>query len=178
LLKILRYLAGTKHYAITYSYSDDFNLIGYCDSDYAADKQDRLSIFGGIFTLGGGAVAWMSQKATSVVASTMEAELIACNENGKTTQFLYSILQRLLPEDRLPITIRCDNLGTIQFIENPRHHKRSKHIDTRYFYVRQLLEDNIIAIEHVESKGNAADMLTKPLKAQLIAPALKTLGIN
>lgn len=48
LLKILRYLSGTKHYCITYSYSDDFfNLIAYCDSDYAADKQDRLLVFGG-----------------------------------------------------------------------------------------------------------------------------------
>jgi hypothetical protein len=112
------------------------------------------------------------------VAATMEAEYIATCEAGKLAVFLYEILYTLWPKDHLPVTLCCDNLGTIQFAHNPTFHKRSKHIDNRYHYIRQLLEDDMIAMEHVSTKDQAADMLTKPLRVQAFTPALATFGIG
>ena len=71
----------------------------------------------------------------------MESEHIALNEAGKATVFLYDILQTIDPQGRLPITIYEDNEGMRKFAHNPEFHKRSKHIDTRYHYVRQFLDD-------------------------------------
>lgn len=167
---------GTIDNGITYKRTDS-DLEGYSDSDYAAEL-DRKSVYGNVFVLSGGAVAWSSIKQTTCVSSTMEAEYIALNEAGKETVFLYEVLQAMDPQDRLPITLYEDNLGTVQFTENPQFHKKSKHIDNRYHYVRQLLEDNIIEIEHIGSGQQAADMLTKPLKAHERAPALIALGIG
>src|SRR5271167_3594987 len=100
-------------------------------------------------------------KQTTYVGSTMEAEYIALNEAGKQAVFLYEVLQSIDPQDRLPITVYCDNKGSVQFSDNPLFHKRSKHIDNRYHYVRQLVEDSLIEIEYVSTDNMAADMLTK-----------------
>jgi hypothetical protein len=160
-LRVFRYLKGTIDTGITFKGTNS-DLEGYSDSDYAAGE-DRKSIYGKGFVLSG-AIAWSSMKQTTCVGSTMEAEYIALNEAGKEDVFLYEILQTMDPRDRLPITLYEDNQGTVQYAHNPEFHKRSKHIDNRYHYVRQLLEDNIISVEHVSMGQMAADMLTKPLK--------------
>jgi hypothetical protein len=108
----------------------------------------------------------------------MEAEYIAMCEAGKEAVFLYEILQTILPADRLPIAVLGDNLGSVQLAHNPEFYKRSKHIDMRYHYIRQLVEDNIVDLRQISSHLNASDMLTKPLRADQSATALATLGIG
>src|SRR6202035_1190951 len=136
--------------------------------------EDRKSVFGYLFTLAGGAVALTSKKQITVVLSTMEAELIALNEAGKEAVFLCQLLQQLSPQHQPPVLINCDNLGTVQFSQNPQHHQRSKHVDVRYHYIRQLIEDNLVKIQHIGTKHMVADMLTKPLKPALVKPALRS----
>jgi hypothetical protein len=175
-LRVLRYVRGTINYGIVYG-NGNLKLYGYCDSDYAA-AEDRKCVFGDGFILNNGIVAWQSQKQTTNVAATMEAEYIASCEAGKLAIFLHDVLYALHPGDYLPITLRCDNLGTIQFAHNPAFHKRSKHIDNRYHYLRQLIEDDLISLEHVPTKAQAADLFTKPLRYQAFAPALGVFGIK
>jgi hypothetical protein len=77
-LRILRYLKGTPGYTIRYGNSDRLQVLkGYSDSDYAGDPADRLSTYGYIFKLCGGAIAWTSKKQRSVSISTTEAEYVA-----------------------------------------------------------------------------------------------------
>jgi hypothetical protein len=177
-LKILRYLKGRPNYGIIYRRAAPTpQFLGYSDADYVA-REDRRSISGNIFILQGGAVAWTSSRQTIVAGSMMESEYIALNEAGKTTVFLYEILQTIDPQDRLPITIYEDNEGTRKFAHNPQFHKRSKHIDTRYHYVRQLLDDNLIADEYIKSADMAADMLTKPLRGDRLKYLMAAVGIG
>ena len=181
----MRYLKHTEDYGITYGGInttegglDPSKLVSYTDADYAVDTDDRKSRFGTCWVFNGGVIAAESQKQSTVVSSTTEAETIASCEGGKQSTFLYRVLYTLLPGDYLPITICQDNQGAIALAKNPEFHKRTKHIDTRYFYIRQLVEDHQIAIYYVPTQQMVADIFTKPLKAFNRTYALYMLGIG
>jgi hypothetical protein len=78
--KILRYLQGTKEYMLTYTRSNNLEVLGYSDSDYAGCIDTRKYTFGYVFLLAGGAVSWKSSKQSIIATSTMEAEFVACFE--------------------------------------------------------------------------------------------------
>ena len=78
--KVMRYLQGTKDYMLTYKRSDQLEVTGYSDSDFAGCLNDRKSTSGFIFMMVGGAVSWKSVKQTLTTTSTMEAEYVACYE--------------------------------------------------------------------------------------------------
>ena len=78
--KVLRYLQGTKDHMLTYRRSDHLEVIGYSDSDFVGCVDTRESTLGYVFLLAGGPVSWKSAKQSIVVASNMEAELVACFE--------------------------------------------------------------------------------------------------
>ncbi|XP_052193739.1 secreted RxLR effector protein 161-like [Diospyros lotus] len=79
--KILIYLQGTKDHMVTYRRSDHLEVIGYSDSDFVGCVDTRKSTFGYLFLLAGGAISWKSAKQSVIVASTMEAEFVACFES-------------------------------------------------------------------------------------------------
>ncbi|XP_057864409.2 secreted RxLR effector protein 161-like [Cryptomeria japonica] len=87
--RILRYIAGTLDYGILYSITNDFQLIGYTDSDFAGNIVDRKSTSGYAFHLGTGIVAWASKKQPIVTISSAEAEYVA--ENLLVSVFLLSL---------------------------------------------------------------------------------------
>ena len=78
--RVLRYLQRTKDYMLTYRKSDQLEIIGYSDSDFAGCQDSRRSTSGYIFLLAGGAISWRSAKQTLVAPSTMAAEFVACYE--------------------------------------------------------------------------------------------------
>ena len=78
--KVMRYLQGTKDYMLTFRRSDQLEVIGYSDSDFAGCVDSRKSTFGYLFLLEEGAISWKSAKQSVIASSTMEAEFIACYE--------------------------------------------------------------------------------------------------
>ena len=81
----MRYLIGTEDYAITYRAGKgaETKLQGYCNADYTGNIDDRRSISGYIFFLGGGPVTWNSTKQRCISTSTAEAEYIALTDAAK-----------------------------------------------------------------------------------------------
>ena len=75
--RILRYIAGTMNHGILYSTSNDLQLVGYTDSDFAGNTEDRRSTSGYAFHLGTGVIAWASKKQSIVTLSSAEAEYVA-----------------------------------------------------------------------------------------------------
>ena len=65
--RILRYVNGTKEYAVLYSSTDNFKLIGYTDSDWARSVDDRKNTSGYVFYLGSEDISWSSKKQRNVV---------------------------------------------------------------------------------------------------------------
>ncbi|CAM8971492.1 unnamed protein product [Rhodiola kirilowii] len=172
--KILRYLKGTIDYGIFYKRGKVSKLIGFTDSDYAGDVNDRKSTSGFVFMMGSGAVSWSSKKQQIVSLSTTEAEFIA----GASCACQAVWLRRILGELKFPqveaTAIYCDNNSAIKLSKNPVLHGRSKHIDVRYHFLRDLTKDGIVELMHCKSEDQIADILTKPLK---IATFVKLRGL-
>ncbi|KAL0447563.1 UNVERIFIED_CONTAM: Secreted RxLR effector protein [Sesamum latifolium] len=78
--KVMRYLQGTKDYMLMYRRTENLEVVGYSDSDFAGCVDSRKSTSGYIFMIASGAVSWRSAKQTLIATSTMEAEFVSCFE--------------------------------------------------------------------------------------------------
>ena len=138
---ILKYLRRTRDYMLVYS-SGDLNPIGYTNSNFQSDKDSRKSTFGSIFTLGGGAIVWRSIKQSSIADSTMEAEYIATCEATKESVWLKKFCNDLevVPNMEKPLVLYCDHSGAVANSKEPRSHKRGKHIERKYYLIREIVQ--------------------------------------
>ena len=70
-----------------------------------------------------------------------------------------------------------DNMSAIQMSKNPVFHSRTKHIDIRHHYIQELVEKDIVSLEHVNTLVNRADILTKPLDITHFETLRRELGV-
>ncbi|KAJ4716489.1 Retrovirus-related Pol polyprotein from transposon TNT 1-94 [Melia azedarach] len=148
---ILRYLKGTTNFGLFYSCSDNFELIGYSDSDWAGDTDDPKSTTGFVFFMGDTAFTWMSKKQPIVTLSTCEAEYVAATSCVCHAIWLRNLLKELRWSQEKPTKIYVDNKSAIALAKNPMFHDRSKHIDMRYHYIRECITRNDVHMEYVKS---------------------------
>ena len=175
--RILQYLKGTVDLAMKYHKSEDGSLIGYSDADWGGDSDDRHSTTGNLFLMAGGAISWLSKKQAVVALSTAEAEYIALSLATQEAVWL----RRLLTELRVPsqpVMLMEDNQGAIAIAKNPIAHARTKHIDIRYHYVREALQDGAIDLHYCPTTEMVADMLTKPLSKGQFEKLRLAMGMN
>ena len=179
--RILRYIKGTLHDGIIFcgDLDTELDLTGYTDADYGSAKEDRKSTSGWLFCLGGGPISWSSKRQTVVALSSCEAEYIALNEAGKEAIWLQRILKELglINYSPSPTLIYEDNQGTIALAENPEFHRRTKHIDIRYHWVRDAIHRKLITVEYVSTREQAADGLTKALTVKAFQEFKKMVGM-
>ena len=161
--RILRYLKGTIDLCLMYQKTGDTELRAYSDADWAGDHDDRHSTSGSICQLSGGAVSWLSKKQASIALSTAEAEYIALCATAQEVVWLRRLLSELGEDQEAATEVFEDNQGTIAMSKNPVNHNRTKHIDIRYHYVREAVEDGIITLTYCPTKEMVADLLTKPI---------------
>ena len=166
--RLLEYIYNTHHFAIRYTRPSDFEefevkgmLHGYSDADWAGQKDDRRSTSGYVFLVAGAAISWASKTQKSVALSTAEAEYMALAEASKEAVHLKALLASMGLEHVAPVTIYEDNQSAQKIAENPIQHDRTKHIDIRYHFVRDLVADLKIDIVYIETKKMVADLLTK-----------------
>ena len=172
MLRVLRYLQGTIDYAVVYGWDTqglEAGLLGYSDADYAGDTEDRHSTTGHLFLLNRGPISWTSAKQRCVATSTAESEYIALAEAGKQSQWLQALLRKLQCEqllgESLTVPLLRDNQACITIAQDPTSHNRTKHIDVRYHYIRQLATYGKVTIDYDPTEKMVADILTKPLAA-------------
>ena len=66
------------------------------------------------------------------------------------------------------VLLNVDNQGAINLAKNPMYHKRSKHIDVKYHFIRSEIRTGRIELEYIPTSDNVADIFTKPVnKAKL-----------
>lgn len=174
---ILRYLKSTANLGIQFTHQNDRDLItGYSDADWATDNLDRKSVSGYVFMCNGGPISWRSQRQPIVSLSSTESEYIALSCAAQEAIWLGSFLEEFSIETR-PIPIMVDNSSSIKLAENPMFHKRSKHIDLRFHFTRELVKKKVISVEKISTKEQLADPLTKPLQRQDLERHRKNLGL-
>ena len=154
------------------------DLIGFTDSDYAGDQDDRRSTLGYVFMLGTGTISWSSKKQSIVTLSTTEAEFVAATTCACQAIWLRKILEELHLKQVGATTIFCDNNSTIKLSKNPVLHGRSKYIDVKYYFLRDLSNDGVIDLVYCGSENQVADIFTKPLKLAAFLKLRKLLGVS
>ena len=166
LKQVLRYVKGTTDTKLTFSKAESLKLIGFSDSDFAADENDRRSTTGYYFSLNfaGPAISWKSRKQPTVALSTCEAEFMALCETTQEALYLKQVLQDLNEDVEVePVQLFGDNQGSLALTKNPSNHSRTKHIDVKFHFIRDCYTSRVIDIQHVPTEDNAADAFTKPL---------------
>ena len=161
--RIIRYLKATSDLGIEYRKSANPTISGFSDSDYANDLDTRRSTTGYLFQQSGGPVTWNSQRQATVSLSTTEAEYVAASHASKEATWLRHLLQDIGQSAKKPTMIFMDNQSAIRLVHNPKFHKRTKHIDVKYHYIREKYYNGEIDIKYVSTKNQLADILTKPL---------------
>lgn len=170
LKRILRYLRLHTDYSIVYRREPTLPLVtGYCDSTWGTSVDDRISVTGYVFFMAGGPVSWCTRKQASIALSSMEAEIMAAAAAAQEALALRSLLFGLsFPWLTIPIFI--DNDAARLFGENQSTSQRSKHIDIRYFAIRDWVKNRLIELHRVPGQNNIADLFTKPLPVAKFAP--------
>jgi len=156
--RILRYLQGIRDFGLFYKKGEKSDLFGFTDSDYARDQDDRRSTSGYVLMLGTGAVSWSSKKQPIVSLSTTEAEFIAAIACACQAIWLRRILEELQFKQVEATIVFCDNNSEIKLSKNPVLHGRSKHIDVKYYFLRDLSNDGAIKLVYCRREDQVADI--------------------
>jgi hypothetical protein len=175
---LLRYVAGTLNFGCQYKRgAKELQLVGYSDADYAGDVDDRKSTSGMIFRFRGSTVCWQSQKQKVTALSSCEAEYMAATAAACQGVWLRRMIGELLGETGKGTPLFIDNMSAIQLCKNPVFHERSKHIDTRYHYIRECVQKGKIAVEYVPTGEQLADIMTKALPKPKFQELRAKLGV-
>lgn len=159
--RVLRYLKGTLDLGLTY-FDNGNSLTGYTDADWANDHVDRKSYSGFIFKLCNGPVAWEAKKQPCVSLSSTEAEYVSITCAAKEAVFLKGLLNELIKVN-VAIPIYNDNQSAQRLVYNPVFHNRTKHIDTKFHFIRELVSKGEVVVKYLSTDQMYADMFTKPL---------------
>jgi hypothetical protein len=162
--RVLRYISGTLNFGFHYTRKlKDAQLVGFSDSDHAGDIDTRKSISGVLYFLGNNVITWQSQKQKVVALSSCEAEYIAGTAAACQGIWLMRLLSELKAKKEGAVKIHIDSQSAIQLSKNLVFHDRSKHIDTRYHFIRDCVEEGRVIVATIGTDEQLADILTKAL---------------
>jgi hypothetical protein len=106
----------------------------------------------------------------------MEAKYVACS----TAVWLKRFLQHLESvRDALDaVTIHCDSTIAIAYAKDPKYHGRTKHIDIRYHYIRDMVAQKKMVLKHISMSRMVANPLTKPIARDVFQAHVRSLGLR
>nr|GEV17906.1 retrovirus-related Pol polyprotein from transposon TNT 1-94 [Tanacetum cinerariifolium] len=160
--RIFRYLRGTINMGLWYSKGSSFGLTAFSDADHAGCTDTRKSTSGGIKFLGDKLVSWMSKKQNYTAMSSAEAEYVALSASCAQVMWMRTQLQDYgLNYNKIPLY--CDSQSAIAISCNAVQHSHTKHIHTRYHFIKERVENGIIKLYFVITEYQLADMFTKAL---------------
>ncbi|MEM7061309.1 MAG: Ty1/Copia family ribonuclease HI [Pseudomonadota bacterium] len=137
---------------------------GYVDSDFATDPTNRRSVTGYLVTIGESLVSWKSKQQASATLSSTEAEYVAMSQCATEMVFIRNLLRDMKYGD-VKMVMHEDNAGALFLAKNMAVGQRTKHVDTRCHYVRELVERKELEVRYINTRNNPADLLTKNLGA-------------
>jgi hypothetical protein len=191
---VLRYLSGTIGLGLKWHPEDDRSgdlvgyvdskhgatkgdLVGYMDSNYAACLTTRRSTTGYVFLLHNAAISWRSQLQKATAQSTAEAEYMAAASAAKEAMALKYQLEADFGYAPAPARLLGDNQAAIALAKNPIGSERSKHIDVRYHFIREKVDEGSVTIGYVPTADMVADLLTKPLPLPAFSKGRRDMGV-
>lgn len=143
--------------------SNHFGLVAYTNSDMVGFVDDRKITTSYVFFLGSGAILLCSNKQPTISLSSIEAEYIAPTTTTCEALWVKKVLLDLKQEQNHVTSIYCDNRSTIAITKKPMFHNRTKHIDTKYHFIRDYVAKQDIEIKFCKTNDELADIFTKAL---------------
>jgi hypothetical protein len=176
---LFRYLQGTKDFKLVYGPDDSSNLFtSYCDADHAGDRDTGRSTGAYIIKYGSGAISWSSKLQSMVALSSTEAEYIAGVELGKEIVWLRKILTEFGYSFNGPSLLFTDSQSALAVSKNPEHFGRMKHLDNRFFWLREQVSSGILNPIFIPTDSMPADMLTKALPRLKVEKFRRMMGVQ
>jgi hypothetical protein len=136
-------------------------LVSYCNRNWAGDAETRISVTGFIIYFLRVPICWRSKGQKGVTLSSSEGEYVAISEAVKEIRFIYYLLESIGMKVKLPLVVRCNNVGAIFMAENSSSGVCTRHVDTTYHFIRKHMEDSFIQIVFVKSCDNDAHLFIK-----------------
>ena len=172
LRRVIKYVLDTENFGLKIApevkeSGDLLELKIYCDSDFAGDKETRVSVAGYIMYLCGVPISWRSKAMKHVTLSSSEAEYVSLSEAAKEVKFVVQLIESMGIDVQKPVEIKVDNLGAIFMANNVTVSPRTKHVDIRYRYITELIENGLIKVKFVKTEENDSDGFTKNLNGEL-----------
>nr|GEV58209.1 putative zinc finger, CCHC-type [Tanacetum cinerariifolium] len=161
--RILHYVKGTISFGFTFHRPIQYVILGYFDANWARCLDTRRSTYGYSIYLGGNLVSWSAKKQPTVSRSSCESEYRAMANTATEIIWFTHLLCELhaLPPDRP--TLLCDNKSALFTIQNPVSHKRAKHIDLDYHFIRELVKSGKLFTKFVPTNLQVADIFIESL---------------
>lgn len=177
--RVLRYLAGTKEVGLIFGSrnGDDvgdsrgrqthgqIDICAYSDADWANGKIDRKSVTGWVAKLNGDPISWASKKQRTVALSTCEAELYAKAAAIQEILWVRGLMKELGLNLQTGSTVHGDNQSAISVAKNGIRSDRTKHVDVKYHFVTESVENGEVVLKWVSTREQQADIFTKALPA-------------
>jgi hypothetical protein len=166
-------------YGITYKYAPETTISfnGFSDAAYQ-NRDDMKFTTGYVFIAANGAITWRSSKQPVTAQSSTEAEYIALWEAGKEALWLRNLYRELQLTQQNPTKITCNNTGAVAIAKNPIFHKRTKHINSRFHWVREKVQAGRFEVEICCTEEQTADVLTKALPCPKHEWHTKEMGLS
>ena len=156
--KIYHYLSKNPK-KLRFKKNAEMKFVGYCDSS-VGNLEDYTSLAGFCFMLGDTVITWKSFKEPVVSLSTAEAEYIALTPAVQECIYLQQFLNGL-GYQMTKTEIHEDNAACIALAKNPQDKKRTRHIQIRFHWIRQQLEDGIFTLIPIRTYDQYADIFSK-----------------
>jgi hypothetical protein len=160
---LLGYIKRTKQHCIDFHRDRPVLINAYVDASYAPHDDGR-SHGGLVIEIAGGCVCAISKKQTIVTKSSTEAELVAISDASNYILWLRQLIE-IIGFKMPPTVIYEDNRSTLHLLESDKtHRKRSRHINARFFFIRDRVETGECTLVHLPGEDMVADLMTKPVE--------------
>ena len=176
-MHVLRYLESLKQKGLTIrkAIGGKIEIKAYADASYGGEQSRSQS--GNLTLLGGKIIMWRTRRQDITAQSITEAEYIVCSESSKDIRWLQQFLAEILKE-QVQAILYTDNEAALKLVKTQTFHKRTRHIEHRYHYIRELVEQEYLQLRGIAGKENPSDILTKILPMSAVLTWMNKHGIE
>ena len=152
---------------------------GYTDADWAGDVDERKFTSGFVFLLGNSAISWSSKRQTYVALSTMESEFITFSSTVQEGVWLKRFLDHLkVTFFKEPVIIMSDSQSSIAYTKDPKFHSKTKHIDIKYHYVKDMVARGEVNLKYISTHDLITNPLTKAVTRDVFERHINCFGLH